>query len=146
MLRKFWKTAYVIQIVVDIQYASVIATAIIIDMTIEYGAFENCISLKEISFNDMQNHVMTNISRHNNLPKDFKIVVPDEIYDDEVNAELSFNKKHVISQSGLKLEQFKKNNKDANVYFAIAYLEDITNINIVYDIVRFLKDKYRIDA
>ena len=89
---------------------------------------------------------MTNISRHNNLPKDFKIVVPDEIYDDEVNAELPFNKKHVISQSGLKLEQFKKNNKDANVYFAIACLEDITNINIVYDIVRFLKDKYRIDA
>lgn len=115
-------------------------------MTIEYGAFANCCSLKEIVFKSIEEPVFTNISKNDKLPKDFKIVVPDDIYDKEVEIELPYSKSHVSSFSREKVTKFKEDVKNADVYFAVAELEKISeHIQFIADVIQYLICKYGID-
>ena len=115
-------------------------------MEIEFGAFKNCVSLKEILFKNQKDAVFTHIADSNRLPKDFVIVVPDDLLQKQLNIELPSNKKHVVSVTEYQLIKLKRQlNCNFNTYVAIWHLRKVKNFKTIQCIEQYLVKKYDID-
>ena len=118
-------------------------------MIIEFGAFANCCSLKEIHFEKCKEAINTNI--YHNASNDFKIIVHDKMLKQELAIELRANFSKVIKYSDyiqLKIDKLK----NSNIILSIIYLEEVVSllnnteyINTIISIIKLLADKYKID-
>lgn len=118
-------------------------------MVIEYGAFQNCNSLKEIHFEKCHTAINTNIY-NSNIPDDLKIIVHDKLYSDFFKTEIKANRSCLLLYSEYIQEKIA-NIKYSNIILCIIYLKNITSaidnnqiIITLNNIITYLTSKYQI--
>lgn len=116
-------------------------------MTIEFNAFQNCVSLHEIDFSKCDDVVITNILQKDNLPSDYQIIVKNSIYKKQVEKEFCLVKSHIIKKSN-KIQQNINNLNNSCILKSIdllnkTYISDEINL-IIQSICNNLKIKYNI--
>lgn len=118
-------------------------------MIIEFGAFYNCVSLKEIHLEKCNFPVNTNIYNCN-TPNNLQIIVNDKVYKKSLETEIPANHKYLKCYS-----EYIKNNlnkiKNINIIESIIYIDifiqmyDQSEVSqILKSLIQKLRQKYDI--
>lgn len=120
-------------------------------MVIEFGAFQDCLSLKELHFEKCTQPVNTDIYRCN-VPDDMKIIVHDKMYQKFFDIEIPANKYRLQLYS----EYIQKKIDyimHSHIITSIIYLDGIVNmldascqqiVEMLKTIRQYLKSKYAV--
>lgn len=118
-------------------------------MIIEFGAFKNCTSLKEIHLEKCDFPVNTNIY-NSNVPEDMRIIVSDKVYNNSLKTEIPFNHYRLTRQSDYIQEKIDKIS-NAKIIQSIIYIDkfiqesnNLDIIEVLKNTIELLKDKYNI--
>ena len=118
-------------------------------MIIEFGAFNNCTSLKEIHLEKCDFSVNTNIYNCN-TPKNLQIIVNDKVYKKSLETEIPANHKNLKLYSEYIKDKLHKI-KHVNIIESIIYIDMFTQmynktevLQVLRSIVQILKQKYHI--
>ncbi len=118
-------------------------------MKIEYGAFQNCTSLKEIHFEKCNEAINTNIYK-SNIPAYMKIIVNDKVFNQSLSVEFPANLYRLQRYSDY-IQQKIDTAKNSNIVLSIIQLNKVIDFhldenidNIVQKIKNYLCDKYSI--
>lgn len=106
-------------------------------MIIEFNAFKNCTSLKEIHFEKLDKPVNTNIYSCN-IPNDLKIIVKDKLYKDFLNVEIPANHHKLMVQSEYIKQKIEKT-KYYNIILSIIYIQKVVDLEIDQQLSNILK-------
>lgn len=118
-------------------------------MVIEYGAFQNCVSLKEIHLEKCDFPVNTNIY-NSNVPDDLRIIVNDKVYNESIDKELQANRYRLTLYSDYiqeKIDKISNTKIIQGIIYLSKFIQQSNNQDIVSslkNIITQLKNKYKI--
>lgn len=95
-------------------------------MIIEFNAFKNCTSLKEIHFEKLDEPVNTDIYNCN-VPDDLKIIVKDKLYKQFLDIEIPANHYRLTLYSEYLQEKLQKI-KNYNIILSIIYIQNVIDL------------------
>lgn len=95
-------------------------------MIIEFNAFKNCTSLKEIHFEKLDEPVNTDIYNCN-VPDDLKIIVKDKLYKQFLDTEIPANHYRITLYSEYLQEKLQKI-KNYNIILSIIYIQNVIDL------------------
>lgn len=118
-------------------------------MIIEFNAFKNCTSLKEIHLEKCNFPINTNIY-NSNIPDDMRIIISDKVYNDSLKTEIRSNHYRLTRYTDHIQEKIDKIS-NIKIIQSIIYIDkfiqesnDLDIINALKNIVEQLKIKYNI--